>query len=397
MRARADDGLPGARPLTEPRVGEVAQLRVVRALRRPAAAATRAPARRAPGRRARITAWPASASDGSNAPPCTSLLQRHERRRRLGLLVGDRSRCRAAAPRGSGRRRARSGPRVTCSARCGRSSAAGPAGEAGVAGPRLAAPSRGRARARPGPVVPFTWLESRDASTAISADAAGRGDDHRRRRTIRTRLTCGPRRRRRARLAGAPASAASSAIAASRSARQRVDVRERVVVAQQPEEQAPVVGHDRDPERRVEHQRHLRIERLQPPAHQVQRHLRPGHVGHGQVEEALARLQPRGLVEDRRRGGVGEPRDRLRADGLPGLLQALHRARARTGSARPGPRARPAAARTSPRPGCRARRGRRRRAPRSAPSPSARALGVAPVAEQVRAQRARRPRSARRR
>ena len=51
----------------------------------------------------------------------------------------------------------------------------------------------------------------------------------------------------------------------------------------------------------------------------------PGHVGHRQVEEALARLQPRGLVEHGRRGGVGEPRDRLRADGLAGLLEARHR------------------------------------------------------------------------
>ena len=47
------------------------------------------------------------------------------------------------------------------------------------------------------------------------------------------------------------------------------------------------------PERRVEHERHLRIERLQAAAQHVQRELRAGDVGHREVEETLARLQPR--------------------------------------------------------------------------------------------------------
>ena len=53
-----------------------------------------------------------------------------------------------------------------------------------------------------------------------------------------------------------------------------VEVGHRVVVAQQPEVQLPVVAHDRDAQRRRWRERHLRVDRLQPAAEHVQRELR---------------------------------------------------------------------------------------------------------------------------
>ena len=104
-----------------------------------------------------------------------------------------------------------------------------------------------------------------------------------------------------------------------------VEVRDRVVVGDQPEVDLPVVGHDRHAERAVLGQRHLRVDAAQPAAEQVQGELRAGDVRHGEVEEPLHGLQPRGLGEDRRRREVGELGEHLRPDGLAGLLQAAHR------------------------------------------------------------------------
>ena len=124
-----------------------------------------------------------------------------------------------------------------------------------------------------------------------------------------------------------PAAAASSSIERSRSAATSLEVGHRVVVAEQPEAEPAVVGHDRDPERGVERQRDLRVERAQPAALQVERELRPGHVRHDEVEEALAGLQPRrpgrAPSAPRTRSAASAPRRRP-----PG----------RTPSARPSPR-----------------------------------------------------------
>ena len=58
---------------------------------------------------------------------------------------------------------------------------------------------------------------------------------------------------------------------------------------------------------------------------QVERELRPGHVGHDQVEQARGEVQPRGLGEQRGRREVLEAGDHLGAQRLLGLLEALHR------------------------------------------------------------------------
>jgi hypothetical protein len=88
-----------------------------------------------------------------------------------------------------------------------------------------------------------------------------------------------------------------------------------------------VVAHHGDPERLAPRERHHREEHAQAPAEHVQRKLRSGHVRDDEVKEALARLQARGLAEDRRRREAGEVRQHLRADRLAGFLQILHRAR----------------------------------------------------------------------
>ena len=88
-----------------------------------------------------------------------------------------------------------------------------------------------------------------------------------------------------------------------------------------------VVAHHGDPERLALGERHDRVEDLQAPPEQVERELRAGDVRDDEVEEPLARLQTRRLAEDRGRREAGEVGEHLRADGLPGLLQILHRAR----------------------------------------------------------------------
>ena len=65
--------------------------------------------------------------------------------------------------------------------------------------------------------------------------------------------------------------------------------------------------------------------RLELTAHQVQGELWTRDVGDDHVEEALARLHPPGLPEDRRRGEVGEPGQDRGADGLLRLLEVAHR------------------------------------------------------------------------
>ena len=109
----------------------------------------------------------------------------------------------------------------------------------------------------------------------------------------------------------------------------RVELGQRVVVAEQPEAEVAVVAHHGDAERLARGERHDRVQPAQFAAEQVERELRPGHVGDDEVEELLACLQPRGLAEDRRRREAGEVRQHLCADRLPGVLQVLHRRRDR--------------------------------------------------------------------
>ncbi len=82
--------------------------------------------------------------------------------------------------------------------------------------------------------------------------------------------------------------------------RDRVEVGERVVVAEQPEAEVAVVAHHRDPERLAAGERHDRVERAQAAPEQVERELRARDVRDDEVEVALAGLQARGLAEDRR-------------------------------------------------------------------------------------------------
>ena len=64
---------------------------------------------------------------------------------------------------------------------------------------------------------------------------------------------------------------------------------------EQAEVHLAVVAHDRDAERLALGQRGHREEVEQLAPEQVERHLRARDVRYDEVEEALARLQPRGL------------------------------------------------------------------------------------------------------
>ncbi len=107
--------------------------------------------------------------------------------------------------------------------------------------------------------------------------------------------------------------------------RDRVEVGQRVVVAEQAEAEVAVVAHHRDPERLAAGERHDGVERAQAAPEQVERELGARHVGDDEVEVALAGLQARGLAEDRRRGEAGEVGEHLGADRLAGVLEVLHR------------------------------------------------------------------------
>ena len=128
---------------------------------------------------------------------------------------------------------------------------------------------------------------------------------------------CGGRSRGRARSASASSSSMFS--------RDHVDVRQGVEVAEQAEVHLAVVGHDRDRQRVVLGQEGHgdRLQHL-PPKH-VEGELGAGDVGDDQVEQPGGEVQPGGLGEDRRRGEVLGAGDDLRAEGLLGLLQAVHR------------------------------------------------------------------------
>ena len=102
----------------------------------------------------------------------------------------------------------------------------------------------------------------------------------------------------------------------AQSRRDRVEVLERVEVADQPERHPPVVGHHGHGERAVAGQERHRIQRVQPAAEQVERELRAGDVGDEQVVEAVGEVQPRGLREQRRRREALGPGDRLGAERL---------------------------------------------------------------------------------
>ena len=67
-------------------------------------------------------------------------------------------------------------------------------------------------------------------------------------------------------------------------------------VADEAEVERAVVGDDRDPQVEVGAERHHREHVGQLAAVEVERELRPGHVGHDEVDEALARDQPGRLV-----------------------------------------------------------------------------------------------------
>ncbi len=123
-----------------------------------------------------------------------------------------------------------------------------------------------------------------------------------------------------------PAARASEAIAQLQIARDRLQLRQGVVVGEQPEAEMAVVAHDGDPERLALGERHDRVEDPQAPPEHVERELRAGDVRDDEVEEALACLQARRLAEDRGRREPGEVGQHLRAHGLTGLLQVLHRA-----------------------------------------------------------------------
>ncbi len=129
------------------------------------------------------------------------------------------------------------------------------------------------------------------------------------------------RRRRAGRLAAALSSCSASSIPAVISG----EVGQRLVVGEQPEVHAAVVGHDRHGERVVLGQEGDREQLGQPAPEQVERELRAGHVGDDQVEQARGEVQPRRLGEDRRRRELLHRGQHLGADRLLGLLQAVHR------------------------------------------------------------------------
>src|SRR5581483_638655 len=91
----------------------------------------------------------------------------------------------------------------------------------------------------------------------------------------------------------------------------RIELGQRVVVAEQPEAEVAVVAHDGDAERLARGQRHDGVEALQLASEQVERELRARDVRDDEIEELLAGLQPRGLAEDRRRGEAGEVGEHL--------------------------------------------------------------------------------------
>ena len=100
---------------------------------------------------------------------------------------------------------------------------------------------------------------------------------------------------------------------------------ERVEVAEQAVVDPAVVGHDRHRQRVVLGQERDREQVLQLAAEHVQRHLRPGDVGHQQVEQPRREVQARGLGEHRRRREVVDGGERRGADRLLGLLEPVHR------------------------------------------------------------------------
>ena len=103
-------------------------------------------------------------------------------------------------------------------------------------------------------------------------------------------------------------------------ARERFEVVEGVEVADEAEVQRAVVGDDRHAEVEVGAERHHREHVGQLTVAEVERELRPRHVGHDEVHEPLARDQPGGLVQQRGRREAAELGQRLRPDGLPGVL-----------------------------------------------------------------------------
>ncbi len=106
---------------------------------------------------------------------------------------------------------------------------------------------------------------------------------------------------------------------------QGLEVAHGVVVAEQAEPETTVIAHDRDAQRLVVGERDHGIEADHLAPEQVERDLRPGDVRHDEVEEALARLKPRGLRHDRRGREVGQGGQRHGADGLARLLDPAHR------------------------------------------------------------------------
>ena len=189
------------------------------------------------------------------------------------------------------------------------------------AGPAVAAPRSGRSS--PGPwAVPISASSCPPRSSTSPSRATAGGHDPQRGPPQAGLLV---RRRRRARPAWCARHAGGRRQLADRRVQvggEVVDVGHRLVVAEQAEEDAPVVGHDRDPERRVEHERHLGVERAQAPAEHEDRELRAGDVGDGDVEEPLQRLQPCALVEQRGRREAGHLGQRLGADRLAEPLRS---------------------------------------------------------------------------
>ena len=97
-----------------------------------------------------------------------------------------------------------------------------------------------------------------------------------------------------------------------------------VPVAEQTEVDAPVVAHDRDAEPLPGGERHHRKDVPHLPPLEVERELRPGHVRHHHVEEALAGEQPRRLAHDRRGREPGEVGEDLSSNRLATPLELEH-------------------------------------------------------------------------
>ena len=134
-----------------------------------------------------------------------------------------------------------------------------------------------------------------------------------------------------------PASPASSASDSRRWSGQLVEVPEQVVVADEAEVDAAVVAEQRDPEALVACASGTigkQVDHL--AAHQVERELRARHVGHDQVEEALAGHQARGLPHHVGRREAGELGEHLGAHRLAALLEPLAAPRGRCRAGRPG-------------------------------------------------------------